>query len=163
MATLTVWKFEDADGAARAENRLLELEKQDLVHVHDAALVSWPLEKSKPRTRQLHRLAGADALGGAFWGLLFGLVFFIPLFGIAVGATLGAIGGALSEVGIDDDFIESVRGEVQPGTSALFLLSTDAVIDRVKNAFGDDKPNLLRTNLSDADEAKLREVFGDGS
>jgi uncharacterized membrane protein len=67
----------------------------------------------------------------------------------------------MSDVGIDDDFISSVRAEIQPGTSALFLLSSDAVLDKVEKAFGDDKPHLLRTNLSDADEAKLREVFGD--
>jgi uncharacterized membrane protein len=161
MATLTVWKFEDDGGAARAEDRLVQLQKQDLIHVHDAALVSWPVDKKKPKTTQLNHLAGAGALGGAFWGLLFGLLFFIPLFGMAVGAAMGAIGGAMSDVGIDDDFIESVRSEIQPGTSALFLLSSDAVVDKVKDAFGDDKPHLLRTNLSDADEAKLREVFGD--
>src|SRR5262245_59392839 len=161
MATLTVWKFDDAEGAARAEDKLVRLAKQDLIDVHDAALVTWPIEKKKPRTTQLNHLTGTAALGGAFWGLLFGLLFFIPLFGMAMGAAMGAIGGAMSDVGIDDDFINSVRSEIQPGTSALFVLSSDAVIDKVKDAFGDDKPHLLRTSLSDADEAKLREVFGD--
>jgi uncharacterized membrane protein len=161
VATLTVWKFDHADGAARAEDKLMELQQQGLIHVHDAALVSWPLDQNKPRTTQSNRVGGAGVLGGAFWGLLFGLIFFIPLFGIAVGATVGAIGGALSDVGIDDDFVASVRGEVRPGTSALFLLSSDAVIDAVKDVFGDDKPVLLRTNLSDAQETRLREVFGD--
>ncbi|WP_414930566.1 DUF1269 domain-containing protein [Streptomyces sp. SHP 1-2] len=31
-----------------------------------------------------------------------------------------------ADVEIDDDFIESVKSEVMPGTSALFLLSRDA-------------------------------------
>jgi uncharacterized membrane protein len=163
MATLTVWKFDDAHGAARAEQKLAQLQKQDLIHVHDAALVSWPVDDKKPRTTQLRHLGGEGALGGAFWGLLFGLLFFIPLFGMAVGAAIGAIGGAMSDVGIDDDFIDAVRGEVQPGTSALFLLSTDAVLDKVKDAFGDEQPHVLRTDLSDADDAKLREIFGDGA
>ena len=161
MATLTVWKFDDAGGAARAGEKLAQLQKQGLIQVHDAAAASWPADKKKPRTAQLNHLAGAGALGGAFWGLLFGLLFFIPLFGMAAGAAAGAIGGAMSDVGIDDDFIASVRSEVEPGTSALFLLSSDAVIDKVKDAFAEDRPHLLRTNLSDADEAKLREVFGD--
>jgi uncharacterized membrane protein len=161
MATLTVWKFDHADGAARAENKLVELQKEGMIQVHDAAAVSWPADKKKPTTTQLNQLAGASALGGAFWGLLFGLLFFIPLFGMAVGAAIGAIGGAMNDVGIDDDFIESVRREVQPGTSALFVLSSDAVIDKVKDAFAEEKPHLLRTNLSDADERKLLEVFGD--
>ena len=47
--------------------------------------------------------AGAGALAGSFWGLLFGLIFFVPILGLAIGA--GAVGGGLTDVGIDDDFI----------------------------------------------------------
>ena len=72
---------------------------------------------------------------------------------------MGALAGSMSDVGIDDDFIDSVRSQIQPGTSALFLLSSDAVVDKVKDTFSDDKAQLIRTNLSDADEAKLREIF----
>ena len=160
MATLTVWKFDDAAGAnTRAAAKLGQLQKQDLINVHDAAEVSWPMDKKQPKTKQLNNLAGAGALGGAFWGLLFGLLFFVPLLGMAVGAAMGALGGAMTDVGIDDDFIDSVRGQVTPGSSALFLLTTDAVVDKVKDAFIDEKAHLISTNLSDADEAKLREVF----
>ena len=41
MATLTVWKFDDAEGAERAEKTLLELAKQELINLQDAATVSW--------------------------------------------------------------------------------------------------------------------------
>jgi len=43
--------------------------------VLDGAVVSWPPDEKKPKTRQLHSTTGAGALGGAFWGLLFGLIF----------------------------------------------------------------------------------------
>ena len=89
MATLTVWKFDTPDGAERATETLADLQKQELIKVHDAAVVSWPEGKKKPKTRQLSGLAGAGALGGAFWGLLFGLLFFVPLLGMAVGAAMG--------------------------------------------------------------------------
>jgi uncharacterized membrane protein len=72
MATLTVWKFDTPDGAERATETLADLQKQELIKVHDAAVVSWPEGRKKPKTRQLSGLAGAGALGGAFWGLLFG-------------------------------------------------------------------------------------------
>jgi len=49
---------------------------------------------------------------------------------------------------------------VTPGTSALFLLSSDAVMDRVKAEFKDSSPELISTNLSAEQEAKLREAFG---
>ena len=131
MATLTVWEFPTALGAERAESIVQQLQKQELITVHDAAVVSWPEGAKKPKTRQLHNLAASGGLGGAFWGLLFGLIFFVPLLGMAIGAATGALAGSLTDVGIDDDFIKHVRDEVKPGTSALFLMTSDAVIDKV--------------------------------
>jgi uncharacterized membrane protein len=106
-------------------------------------------------------LTGVGALGGAFWGLLFGLLFFVPFLGMAVGAGVGALSGALADVGIDDDFIASLRAEIQPGTSALFVMTSDAVIDKVHDAFSDMHPELIHSNLSDEEEARLREVFAE--
>ncbi len=161
MATLTVWKFDSADGASQAEGTLRDLVKQELIKVHDAAMVSWPEGAKKPKTRQLNSLVGAGALGGMFWGMLFGLLFFIPLLGAAIGAGMGALTGALSDAGIDDDFIKSVRDEVEPGTSALFVMTSDAVMDKVTEAFAGTKPTLVHTNLSNEQEAALRQAFGD--
>ena len=159
MATLTVWKFPEAYGAEQTEAILERLQKEELIKIHDAATVSWPEGEKKPKTRQLNNLAGAGALGGSFWGLLFGLIFFVPLLGMAMGAAMGALGGAMSDVGIDDDFINAVRNEVTPGTSALFLMTSDVVSDKVKGAFEGSHAELLHTNLSNEQEAKLREVF----
>ena len=159
MATLTVWKFPEAYGAEQTEAILERLQKEELIKIHDAATVSWPEGEKKPKTRQLNNLAGAGALGGSFWGLLFGLIFFVPLLGMAMGAAMGALGGAMSDVGIDDDFINAVRNEVTPGTSALFLMTSDVVTDKVKGAFEGSHAELLHTNLSNEQEAKLREVF----
>ena len=101
-------------------------------------------------------------MGGAFWGLLFGLIFFVPLLGAALGAATGALSGSLGDVGIDDGFINRVRDQVTPGTSALFLMSSDAVIDKVHEAFEGQAPSeLLFTNLSEEQENALREVFAD--
>jgi uncharacterized membrane protein len=156
-----VWKFETPEGAERAESALTALQKQELIQVHDAATVSWEPGRKKPRTRQANNLTAAGALGGTFWGMLFGLLFFVPLLGAAIGAAAGALGGALTDVGIDDEFIDSVRSKVTPGTSALFLLSSGAVPDKVIGALRDQDIHgeLLQTNLSEQDEAKLREAF----
>lgn len=161
MATLSVWKFDSPSGADDAVTTLQELAKQQLITVHDAATVSWADDAKKPKTRQLNNLAGAGALGGTFWGLLFGLIFFVPLLGAAIGAATGAIGGALSDVGIDDDFIDKTRDRVTPGTSALFVMTSGAVMDKVHEAFTDSKPELLTTNLSGEQEQALRSVFAD--
>ncbi|RIQ36948.1 DUF1269 domain-containing protein [Jiangella rhizosphaerae] len=163
MATLTVWKFDDPAGADRATDLLRSLQKQELIQVHDAATVSWEEGRKKPKTRQLSGVTGAAALGGAFWGFLFGLIFFIPLLGAAVGAAAGAAGGALTDVGIDDDFIRQAREQVTPGTSALFALTSGAVEDKVKDAFASSglRPDLIATNLSNEQEQALREAFAE--
>jgi uncharacterized membrane protein len=160
MATLTVWKFDNPAGADEAESTLEDLSNQGLITIHDAATISWAWGK-KPKTRQLHSLTGAGALGGGFWGLLFGLLFFVPLLGAAIGAAVGSIAGAMRDVGIDDDFVKTVQGEVTPGTSALFVLTSEAVVDKVRDAFGALHPELIQTNLSEDEEAKLREAFAE--
>ena len=161
MSTLSVWRFDTPDGADKAVETLGALSVQQLVTVHDAATVTWPVGAKKPKTRQLANLAGAGALGGAFWGLLFGLLFLVPLLGAAVGAAAGALAGKLSDVGIDDDFIRRTREQVTPGTSALFVLTSDAVVDRVKEAFAGQRAELMFTNLSTEQENALREAFAD--
>jgi uncharacterized membrane protein len=161
MATLTVWKFDTPDGAENAEETLERLAKQELIKIEDAAVVTWPADRKKPKTRQIRSLTGVGALGGAFWGLLFGILFFIPLIGLAIGAAAGALGGSLTDVGISDDFIRSVRDQVTPGTSALFVLSSDAVLDKVEEAFKGAHAQLISTNLSNEEEQKLREAFAE--
>jgi uncharacterized membrane protein len=161
VATLTVWKFDTPDGADQVSGTLEGLARQGLIRINDAATVSWEAGDKKPRTRQMGGLAGVGALGGAFWGLLFGLIFFIPLIGAAVGAAAGAFAASLADVGIDDGFIKRVREEITPGTSALFLLSSDAALDRVRAAFATQSPKLMYTDLDDEQERALREVFAD--
>jgi uncharacterized membrane protein len=91
--------------------------------------------------------------------MLFGLIFLVPFFGAAIGAASGALAGMFADVGIDDGFINQVREEVTPGTSALFLLTSDAVQDRVRAAFAGQDLHLMHTNLSQEEEDRLRAVF----
>jgi uncharacterized membrane protein len=162
MATLVALKFDTPDGADKALALAADLQRQELLQVQDAASVSWPVGRKNPKTKQAHNLAGPLALGGAFWGLLFGLLFFVPFFGMAVGAAMGALAGAMSDYGISDDFIKSVRDKVTPGTSAAFLLTSNATEDKVLNAFKTlPKFEIISTNLSKEQEDKLRETFGE--
>ena len=159
MATLTVLKFQSPDGAENALGAVQDLAKQELITLHDAAIASWPEGKKKPKVRQLNDLKGIGALSGSFWGLLFGMLFFVPLLGMAVGAAVGAMSGSLTDVGIDDEFIKSLREKITPGTSALFLMTSGAVQDRVIDEMKHLDFELLATNLSAEDEAKLRAAF----
>jgi uncharacterized membrane protein len=149
--------------ADTALQTLQDLQREQLIQILDAAVVSWPAGDKKPKTRQLQNMAGVGALGGAFWGFLFGLLFFVPLLGLAIGAGMGALAGSMADVGIDDNLIKQIRDKVTPGTSALFVLTQSAVQDRVAERFPSQKGRVevLQTNLSEDQEAKLREVFGE--
>jgi uncharacterized membrane protein len=155
-----VWKFDKVDGADNALTTLEDLQKQRLIQINDAAVVRWEEGKKKPKTRQLLDMTATGGLGGAFWGLLFGLIFFVPILGLALGAATGALAGHFAKVGIDDEFIKTVRENVTPGTSALFLLSSDAVVERVREAFPDTlDAQLIKTNLTAEQETALRDAF----
>lgn len=164
MATISVLKFETSDGAAGALDLIKSLNKQQLIKLHDAAIVTWPEGKSKPKTKQLVSLAGMGALDGAFWGMLFGLLFFVPFFGMAIGAAMGALSGKFADYGIDDEFIKKIRSEVTEGTSALFLMTSDAVMDKVQDAVKENNINfkIVTTNLSKEQEEELRKAFEAG-
>jgi uncharacterized membrane protein len=160
LATLSVLKFDDPNGADRVLLALEGMQERQLITLEDAAVVSWPLGNKKPTTRQLHSTAGAGATWGAFWGFLFGLIFFVPLLGMAIGAGTGALSGSLADVGIDDNFIKQVREKVTPGTSALFALTSGATApDRVSDELKQYDFEIISTNLPEEQEKQLREAF----
>lgn len=159
MANVTVWKFPDAEGAEASLETLKGLQNEHLVEILDAAVVTWPEGKQRPRTRQATNLVAASALDGAFWGTLFGIIFFMPLLGAAVGAAMGALSGSFADVGIDDGFIAKVRDEVKEGTSALFLMTRNETPDRLAEALQSNKVQLISSNLSREQEAKIRDTF----
>ena len=130
-----------------------------MIKLQDAATVSWPEGKKGPKTKQAVNLVGMGALDGAFWGMLFGLIFFVPWFGMAVGAAFGALGGKMADYGIDDDFIKSVRAQVTEGTSAVFLLTSDAVRDKVADALKGEQFELIASNLTREQEDELMAAF----
>ena len=159
--TLTAWRFSTPHGADSAEYTMRDLERQGMVKVHDAAVVAWDSEAKRPRTRRAGTPEAHDALAGSFWGLLFGLLFFVPVLGAVAGAAVGGLRGSLRDVGIDDAFMAEVRRQVVPGTSALFLLTSDAVVSEVSKAFAGQQHQLISTNLSAQDERLLRELMSD--
>jgi uncharacterized membrane protein len=161
MATLTVFKFDTPEGANQMLDKVKSLQKMELIKLQDAAIVTWPEGKKSPKTQQLVSMAGMGALQGAFWGMLFGLIFFIPFFGLAIGAAMGALTGKMADYGIDDNFIKQTREKVTEGTSALFLMTSDAVQDKVIDELKGYKFELIASNLTKEQEEQLMAAFGE--
>jgi uncharacterized membrane protein len=87
------------------------------------------------------------------------LIFFIPLFGAAIGAATGALSGYLRDYGINDDFIKEIRNKVTEGTSALFLMTENVTLDKVEDALKGDRAELIQSNLTKEQEARLQDHF----
>jgi uncharacterized membrane protein len=162
MTTFTVWKFEDADGAQKAESTLQSAASEGLVTIVDHAVLSWPKDAEKPDLSHGHDSGKRGAGWGALWGVLGGALFAVPVIGLAVGAGIGALAKSTDGTGITKEDLERIRTEITPGTSALFLVTENANMDRLGERFRGRDSKLISTNLTEAERETLLETFGGG-
>jgi uncharacterized membrane protein len=162
MTTFTVWKFDDPDGAERAVRLLKGAESDGLIRVIDRAEVSWPVGAKRPKTKHVEQDVRGGAGWGAFWGLMFGALFFAPLLGAAAGAGIGGLTKAMEKVGITKEQMDTLRWQITEGTSALFVVTDQADLERVGERFHGMNWVLIDTNLTDVERGVLLETFSGG-
>ena len=158
MSSLIAVGFDDEFTAEAVMLELRKLQQEHLIDLEDAAIAIRNKE-GKVRIKQTQELTASGAVSGGLWGLLFGFIFFNPLLGWAVGAIAGGVSGALTDIGIDDNFIREVGSTITPGTSAIFVLVRKATSDKVLEDLSKFKGKVLKTSLSHEDEAKLQAVL----
>lgn len=162
MTTFTVWKFAEPEGAQHAEKALKAGAADGLVTIVDHAVMSWPEGADKPTLHHDHDSFKRGAAWGALWGILGGALFAIPVAGVALGAGIGALAKATAGTGITKGDLERIRTELAPGSSALFLVTEDADLDRLGERFRGRDSRLISTNLTDSERDTLLETFGGG-
>src|SRR5262245_35579050 len=155
MSDLLVVGYDDKNQADDVRLRLIKMQRDYLVDLADA-VVAVRQADGKVELHQVHNLTAAGALRGGFWGALIGLLFMSPLLGFAVGAAGGAVGGALLDVGINDAFMKELAGTLKPGSSALFVLVRKMTIDKILTELKGMGGKILKTSLSNEDEARLQ-------
>lgn len=158
MSTLVVIDYETEVKAEEVRLALLKMQKEYLIDLDDAVVVVRD-QNGKVKLRQLYNLTAAGAASGGFWGALIGLIFLSPLFGFAIGSAAGAISGALKDVGIDDGFMKQLGATLKPGTAALCILVRQMTADKVIEELQKYGGTLIKTNLCNENEAKLREAL----
>ncbi len=158
MSNLVVVGFPRVEEAEEVRRELVTIQQEHLISLEDAVVLEHA-EDGHVHLRQAINLAAAGAVGGSFWGLLIGVLFANPLLGLAVGAGAGATSGALSDMGINDQFLKELGETLPPGNAALALLVRDATSDRVIERLRRHVPHarLIHTSLSHGDEAGLRQ------
>ena len=158
MAHLVVLGVDNRDDAERLFDLAGDLAKQELLQLQDAAY-AYRDDKGKVRIHQAVSLTGAGAASGALWGTLIGLIFLMPVAGLAIGAGTGALAGKLADVGINDDTIKQIGGQLEQGRAAVFLLARSATVDRVIEAVKPFNPTVIQTNLTKEREEELVEAL----
>ena len=76
--------------------------------------------------------------------------------GALAGAGAGALSGSLADYGIRDDFVRKLSETIPANSSALFVLFRSITEDKVLPEIEPYKPRVLKTSLSNEQEAKLR-------
>jgi uncharacterized membrane protein len=160
MSNLVVIAFEGEHKAFELRAELVKLQKEYLIKMEDAVVVTKDNE-GKVKLHQAVNLTATGAVGGGFWGALIGMIFLNPLLGAAVGAGAGAISGKLVDIGINDKFMKELGASFQPGASALFVLVKEATPDKVLAKLRGYGGKVLQTSLSREDEEKLQKALAD--
>ena len=144
--------------AEEVRQRLLKLQREYLITIGDA-VIAVKAEDDSIKLNQLVNTTAAGAATGSFWGLLVGLLFMNPLIGVAVGAASGAIGGALTDFGINDQFMKELASSVKKGDAVLFVLIKHMTADKVMNEIKDAGGVVLKTSLDEKKEQILRDTL----
>ncbi len=128
----TAWRFAGTEGADGAVLKLKALDAQDLIDVQDVAVLRWPQYAGAP-TVQEHV---TDE-----------------------GTMVSSLMRKIKHETVDGSMIETVKTDLMPGTSAVVMLSSGAVIDQVARAFQGNGMELIRSDLSVPEQDHLREMI----
>jgi uncharacterized membrane protein len=76
-----------------------------------------------------------------------------------MGAGFGALFGKIQESGISKEFISQVRGQLKPGTSALFIVIEKVTPDKAIAALSKYGGTVIKSSLSKETEQKVQEAL----
>lgn len=154
-SNLTVIVFDDEEKAEEALEKLRKLRRGGAIELEDAVVVAKD-QDGEARYHHLHRPARKGGLVGSITGLIVGSIFFAPLLGAVFGAAVGAISAALTDMGIDDQFMQDLARKFRPGCSAIFTLVRKADGEKVAEEFFGFGGKVLINTVSKEDEIAIQ-------
>lgn len=154
MSELIVLGYDDHDNAAKAYDKVLELQRDFVVNLSGLAIVRVDPD-GKRHVDTPGKIVGASTASGALWGMLLGLLFLAPGLGFLVGGLMGAVSGKLAKSGVNKAFRERVDAALEPGKAAVVVLASKITEDKFAAAMSPFGGTVLQTSLSDADEQEL--------
>lgn len=159
---LVVLAFDTVDEAEQVHQALVKAKNEGLLSIDDAAVVVKDVDGKVHVKNQVSRGTWISTGVGGALGLLIGSIFF-PIGGLILGLAGGALVGRTMDLGVDGKFVKDVGEQIQPGTSALFVLTRQENAAAVLAVLRQFQGKVLQTTLdTDAEEA-LRQALGDES
>ena len=162
MATLSVLRFSSVGGASAALEDLRALHADGRVDPREMAVLSWEAGERLPDFRPVPSPPTRAPMGAGFWNLLSIHLFHLPLVAVSAGLSAHSASCCLADLGIRDGFIRTVQDRVTAGSSALFLLTDDATVDRIIHLLEHLAFTVVSTSLSTRQVEAWQFGFGAG-
>lgn len=159
MTTLIAITFEEQEAARDVLRRIRQVEREGQIRLTDTAVL---VREPDGRIHTEDELDSGVETGMVVGGLLgLALSFLFPVAGLAVGVAGGALVGRMFEQGVDRELVKEVREQLQPGTSALFLMVQDARADAAIATVRPYKGKIYQSALPYETEQSLRRALGE--
>jgi uncharacterized membrane protein len=150
---LTVWMFRSTEAARGTLDVLRGLQRERVLTIHEAAVIEWPRGRREPETREFQHV-DADGDRSRVWRGLFRALFDVE----------EPIAALFRDLGVDDRLLGEVRWQMQPETSALFILTSGGFYRELEPSFRDFGATLLYTTLPERRIRRLsRRLEGDAA
>jgi uncharacterized membrane protein len=158
MSNLIAVAYPDLATAQSVAGELGQLTKEKSIQLDDMVVVERRPD-GKIKLHQSMSTGGAGAAGGALWGGLIGLIFLAPLLGMAIGAAAGGAAGALTDVGVDDNFMKNLGAQLQSGGAAVVVLVRQSTPDKVLPRISQYGGEVVQSSLDNDTETRLQEAL----
>ena len=159
MSDIVVIIFDDPDEAGQVRESISKTEKSGYVSLDDSAVVVKDAEGNVHVHNELDRGVKMGAAGGGFLGLFIGFLLLGPLGALVIGGLIGGAIGSLAHMGISKSFVKDVSNNLQPGTSALFVIVRDANPDVIVATLRQYNGTIYQSSLPPEAEESLRRAM----
>jgi uncharacterized membrane protein len=150
--------FDGPYDAKKARLELRMMEKDELIDLEESVVLVRD-DKGEVHFHHSQHFTLPVSLGGGLVGTLVGLMIINPVFALIggiSGTALGAVLGAPKEIGIEEDFMKELAGEMQAGSSSLFIVTRRGDPQKIMGALKAYKGKILCNALYHQDEGKLK-------
>ena len=159
MSDLVAITFDGWEQAGEALQALRLVERRGLIHLTDTAVIQKDADGHVQTKGEVDSGVELGIGVTGTLGLLVAIAF--PIAGLAAGVAGGAWAGSKMHLGVDKKFLERLRDDVRPGTSALLLMVSNVkphAIPAIREAMRPYCGTVYETPLSPEAQRTLHEV-----